>query len=194
MLFALGFWGGLSQNTKGAVTVQFTGGNGAPLSVTIPQPISFIVTEAFSFYTFGFVIEGVQELVSTHATGRLKFSINGGPGSYLYLIGSGFSLGEISPDDVSLWAYSGPSMQVGDVVTLGPGTITGLDSTLILPPSRTSFEVFMVGEGLSGPRRISENAIQVPEPSFPSLTMIAVVGFGFKRRRRQATMMLPASE
>lgn len=179
-------FGGLAS-TQAAVAVSWSGGNGAPLSVTFAEPVEFLVVDTPTGRNPTFVMAGVGDLFGedlTLTTG-LTFSVNGGSDFDI----TGWRSGSIWTPLVSdyMWFWGSlPGVTLGDVVTLNAGTLTGgaryeLSGRVSYegaPPANGSIEMFIMDEN---GRRLGD-AVSIPEVSSASLVGLGMLGM--LRRRR----------
>lgn len=172
-------------SAQAAVTAQFTGGNGTPLSLTLADPIVFVVGPGVSEYVnqvvFVFDAASLGGAVSGNLTGNITYSINGGPSIPLMGMINGVNMNSFTTDDIFIPAAPGNPVQLeaGDEITLSAGTITTLNNVTINPSSATSFNFFVTqasGVPIGG---------SIPEPSAMALLGLGAAGF-FLRRRRAA--------
>ena len=147
--------------------LTFSGGNGAPLELTLDAPVTYLVTNtpAPASSSPGFDLQGVGEIVDNDAqglTGTITFTINGGPAQTISEFNSGINGGSLALTDVYLFGET-PGVAVGDVVALDAGTLTTTEDFANLPPASGSFQTFIFDSGLN--RLDAVDGISVPEPS-----------------------------
>ena len=168
-----------------AVAVDITGGNGAPITVTILQPIEYTVNNGTSFWPV-FVLDGAGDFLSiatNSVTGTLSFSVNGGPEQFINRANSEFTSGVVGPDDFYFYLMnSSTQLQTGDTVVLNAGTFTTTGSFAVATPGQISIETFLMG---AFGEQVSGNGVAVPEPGSALLLGLGCAGM-FLRRRRAA--------
>lgn len=158
--------------------LTFTGGNNAPLTLSLASPITYTVTATAPAQNGpGFVLQGVGNLFGSSffsLTGNISFRVNGGTVRTIDLITSGQTNGAVTPTDVYFFSSALPGVNNGDVVTLTAGTVTTIGDVTAATPSAGSFTTFLSGQDLA---RVSNNGVAItaaPEPG-----SVALVGVGF---------------
>ncbi len=170
---------------QAAVSLDFGGGSGSPLSITITEPFVYVVTEGRSTGDGGllFVFEDVGNmgLNAINFTGDISFSVNGGPSYGFFNSSTGYSTpGAVGADDFYLSTLANVALSPGDVVTVTAGTITGDAAYNGTVPWLTDFETFLAVSG-SGEQISAAGA--VPEPSAAALLGLGCAGLVLRRRR-----------
>ncbi|MEI7954832.1 MAG: hypothetical protein WCJ66_06665 [Verrucomicrobiota bacterium] len=164
--------------SQAAVALTWSGGNGAQLSLTLSDPVVFVVETAATQEAFDLVGAGNLGLGFSSATG-LSYSVNGGSNRFINTISSsGASGGAISDNDTYFFGDF-TSLVLGDVVTLNAGTLTTALSFAGAPPLNSSVEMFLFdsnGTNLGG-------GTAVPEASTALLDGLGLLGL-LRRRRR----------
>ncbi len=105
--------------------LTFSGGDGAPLQLTLNAPVTYVVTTASDGVGLGFDFQGVGNLFAEKAyvTGTITYAVDGGTPMSVPYFNSGFAGGGVAATDVYLFgAMSG--VAVGDIVVLNAGTLT----------------------------------------------------------------------
>ncbi len=162
---------------QAAVALTWSGGNGSPLSLTLSSPVAFTATGSSPFIAFIMPGAGDSFTSFTAVTG-LTYSVNGGSDQAIDSIHSGYSVGNVVPNDTYIFNGTGAGVIIGDVVTLSAGTLTTTDSFAGAPPSNTSVEMFItdeLGVNIGG-------GTAVPETSTALLGGLSLLGL--LRRRR----------
>src|SRR6266478_7209600 len=126
-----------SSARAGNVQVNFSGGSGTPLTITLPQAVTFTVTNPpivgapiFGFLNCGTILGGVG-----NAAGSVSYTQNGGGPIAIDGLGSP-TIGVFTGDDLALFKKSGPSAALNDVFVLSAGSVTtSFNVTNSAPPS-----------------------------------------------------------
>lgn len=165
--------------------LSFSGGNGAPLVITLETPVVYVVTlasenaPAFIFKNVGNFYNGIFDV-----EGNVTFSINGGPAASITGTQWNFSNNDVTAVDLILFPDFGP-VTAGDTVTLNAGTITTIANMAAgLIPTSGTYQTFISDE----PGIDIGSGEAVPEPSTWALIGLggAVVAYRLVRRRRVA--------
>lgn len=177
---------GLAPARASLVYLEFSGGNGSPVSITFDSPTRFEVTVApGGFPTPFFVIDGAfggSFGLGRQSASGLAFTVNGGTPLPIEMIGSAFSLVDLTVDDAFFY-YSGASTaQVGDVVTLGRGVLVSSADFAGAAPVSGNYDMFIVD--LMG-KKIGDG-VAIPEPATTAAWIggVALLGVALHRRRR----------
>lgn len=180
---------GLSSARADLQFLDFSGGNGTPLTITFDTPIVFDVTVAPTREAPFFVIGGLGDLFQTgqrSITSTASFDINGGTAYGLDTIGSALSFADLSADDVYLYnssqvgSYS-TAISLGDRIVLRAGTITTAGNFDGDAPTQGFYDVFMLQNDGA---KIS-TGVAIPEPATTALWLggLGLVGAVIYRRR-----------
>jgi MYXO-CTERM domain-containing protein len=164
-----------------AVPVEFSGGNGAPISITLPYPVSFTTFDATSAFGFAFMIQGTPDPFGNTfptLTGDITYSVDGGGPEPLIYANSGQFVNAIMGDIYFLGNEI--TYPTGLSVVLSAGTLTTTSNFGAAPPVSGSYEIFILrdnGSFISGP------GVAVPEPAGLGLLAVAAA-LGMRRRAR----------
>jgi hypothetical protein len=134
----------------GNVQVNFSGGSGAPLTITLPQAVSFTVTNDTPGAVVDFVFQGVGNFIGGSAlvSGSLSYTTNGGSPLAINIAGT-FPLGVVTTNDLSLFRNSSPGVGQGDVLLLSSGSVTtNANITAAAPPSGLYSAIFVDVNGV----------------------------------------------
>ena len=125
--------------------MEFSGGNGSPLTITLLQPVSYTITTGSSQTAFVFeaAVAGGDANYYAPLSGTITYTVNGGTPRILTHVNSGGSGDDLSADDLFIFGAVVP-LSAGDVVTLSAGsperrqaawvsTSTGLVATSRIP-------------------------------------------------------------
>lgn len=181
------------------VPLNFSGTSGqtnAPVSLTLSQPVQFLITGSVSSGNFMlFTIRNAQATSQTQSSfatnafsSSIFYSING-TGSYAVSgwADGGYNSGNVTNTDSYFWMVLAQSLSPGDVVVFNSGTLQGT-------PTMTNFDVPLSGDyttfladasfGSDG-IKISEYGTVVPEPSTYALLLLggAASLWALKRRK-----------
>lgn len=174
-----------SPSAQAAVPLQFSGGSGAPLSITLPFPVVYTVTNSFPpFFGPNFVFDGVGDLFGTSfpgVTSTIAFSIDAGTPHAIEYVNSGVFVDSISGDDIYTAQGTPMDLPIGSVITLSAGTMTTTSNIAAPAPASGDYETWITG---SNGYTISTFGV-IPEPA--SLSLLAVGGITLLRRRARAT-------
>jgi hypothetical protein len=136
-LFTFATFAMASSSHAGDVQVNFSGGGGTPLTITLPQAVSFTVTNDTAGSGAVFVFQGVGSFIggTTLVGGTLSYTANGGGATTIDTAGS-FPLGAITSNDLSLFKNSNPvGLGLGDVLLLSSGSVTTIGNISAALPS-----------------------------------------------------------
>ena len=127
------------------VQVNFSGGSGSPLTITLPRSVAFTVTNDTPSNNAVFVFQGVGNFVGgvAAATGSLSYTTNGGSPLAINSAGT-IALGVVTANDLSLFKQASPSVGAGDVLLLSSGSVTtSANITAAAPPSGLYAAIFV---------------------------------------------------
>jgi hypothetical protein len=162
----------------GAALLTFSGGNGAPLTLTLNRSISYTIISSGTLHLFDFESVGNVLPAAFGGTDTITFSVNGGTDEAITAISSDESGGQIAPTDLILGGDLSPTVNAGDVVTLNPGTFTTFSAVSAPPPPNGNYSTFICnGTGAA--------ITAVPEPSDGTMLVAgAIIGLFVARPRR----------
>jgi hypothetical protein len=170
-----------SSAHAGLVQVNFSGGSGTPLTITLPQPVSYTVTGFPGTAGEIFVFQGTGHLLSGNvgAGGSLSFTQNAGaPNS----INNAIQLVQdnVTLNDLDLYDGSPPGLNHNDVFLLSAGSVTTTTNiAAAAPPSGLYSTILTDGSGLK-----TGDGTALPEPA--ALSLLALAAPILLARRRTA--------
>jgi hypothetical protein len=135
--------------TRGQANLTFSGGNNAPLSISLQQPVIYTITDSdcsaggpiFVFDEAGNPFSGGGPTVM----GTIVYSINAGTAQPVLVANSGVAASDVTPNDIFFYGnFSGVSN--GSTVTLRAGTITTNGNVAAAPPANGSFATFLTSD------------------------------------------------
>lgn len=171
----------LASAAQGAISLEVTGGNGSPLTITLLESVTYTIAPGAPEDNFPiFVIDEATTGTpfDSNVTGTMTFSINDGDlQSFIYLSG-GVNAADLTANDI--YFYRGELLlEEGDTITLHAGYLTTASAVNAVPAGGSSFESFMINNMGT---RITGDA--VPEPSAAALLGLGAAGFVLRRRRK----------
>ena len=176
---------GLSH-ARAQANLTFTGGEGTPLTITLDQPVTYVITTAVTAGSGPvFLFENVGDVFTfdTAGTGTLAFTLNAGTPQSLPFSRSDYTGGVQVPTDLEIASLSyDPVLAVGDVVTLQAGSLTTSYDFAGAPPASASYPTFIAdfyGDRLTALDGVSA----VPEPSTWALLAAGTGLLGLTLRR-----------
>jgi hypothetical protein len=173
-----------ASSARAQANFTFSGGNGAPLTITLNSPVLYTITTAsssnaplFDFQSVGNIFHGSPVSLA----GSIAFSINGGAAQMLNTLNSGAFTGIIRQADFLAYGPL-PGVSVGNVVTLTAGSLTTTSNVAAAPPANGSYQTFIT-DG-NGSTLEAVNGIAVPEPSSLALATLGGAGLLLMLARR----------
>ncbi len=171
----------LASAAQGAISLEVTGGNGSPLTITLLESVTYTIApgapdDNFPIFVIDEATTGTN--FSSNVTGSMTFSINDGDlQSFIYMSG-GVNASDLTANDI--YFYRGAlQWEEGDTITLHAGYLTTTIAVGAVPAGGSSFESFMINSSGS---KITGDA--VPEPSAAALLGLGAAGFVLRRRRK----------
>jgi hypothetical protein len=172
-----------------AVPVTFSGGSGTPLSFTLTDPITYLITASATVAPF-FIFQNTGNFGSDFVTGNITFTINAGSPQSITQLDSGVAAGAVTANDAFLRSTLFPGVSIGDTVILSSGTVTTTSPVAAAAPPSGMYNTFISdGSGIpvSGPG-ISSAVSGVPDSLSTLWLSLPLIGmFAAARLRRLAT-------
>jgi hypothetical protein len=167
----------LCGSARAAAILNFSGGNGTPLTLTLSQPVAYTITSStptlngpwFVFQNVGNVFGGGFDSGSSTIT----YSINGGSAQSLTSLANNLTP---NPTDLTILGTQ-TGATAGDIVRLNAGTFTTNGNVAVAPPTNGSYDTFVIDN--NGTQH-SGLGVTVPEPQSAALL---AMGLLFRRRR-----------
>lgn len=141
MMFGVG-----SSALGGVVQMSFSGGNGAPLTLALPRPISYTVAVDTPNAGTVFVFRNVGALTAggvRFGVGSLSYTVNGGAVMQIDRAGTVALGGSVDANDVSLFHTPSGAVNLNDVVLLSPGTFSMTGNVAAPPPPAGFYEAIL---------------------------------------------------
>ena len=170
----------LASTQAAAIVLDFSGGSGSPLTMTLAEPVTYTIDVAptaglaFDFKNIANLFNG-----SVALSGTMKFTINGGSPIAIDVFTNGDTGGAVGSTDFLVWKNGGPSVALGDVLVLSPGPLSTLINIAAAAPASGPYSAILV-DGNN-----TQIAVGTPEPTSLCLLALGAV-CGFSRRRRAA--------
>lgn len=178
----------VSATVAHAVPLDFDGGSGSPVTVTLDGKISYAITSASSGQNLAFVFRSVYLTNfaggTVPADGDFYFTLNNDP--FQYQIADTLSTRFGSVTALNFTSAFAVNVVPGDVVTLWSGSATTYSSIAgTVPPAEASFDTYLIAVGGIAPVAPTGiySAASVPEPStFAALAGLASLALVATRR------------
>ncbi len=176
----------LSATADAAIALEFSGGSGAPLSITIVEPVMFMVNVPQGVSgSPAFLIEDIGEIFAgfTNAgvSGNDTFTVNNGAPVTMATFFGGINAGTPDLNDLVMTG-SMSSMAEGDVIILSAGTLTTNAAVAAAAPTAGDYNMYFYD--METMLRAGTDGTTVPEPSAAVLAGLAGAGIALRRRRR----------
>lgn len=191
---ALGFTTLGASHARAQANLSFSGGLGAPLTLTLNAPITYLVTSnATQGGSPDFVLQGLGNLfggVGSSVTSTITFTTLRGStqttSNVVNFLGSGYGGNSIASNDAYLIVLPHPGVQIGDTVTLNAGTVTTTANFNGASPANGAYQTFLTDD--FGNRMTALNGVAgaVPEPSTWAAVALGAAGLGVVTYRRRA--------
>ena len=154
-----------------AVPVTFSGGSGTPLSFTLTEPVTYLITASVPFGGAPFfILQNVgSNIFPTSApllTGDITFTVNGGSPISIGVITQAVA-GVVTVNDLLFWAPDGPNtvnaipgVSIGDTIVLSAGTLTTTSDVVAPAPHSGVFNTFITdgnGNLISAPSSVPDS-------------------------------------
>ena len=180
----------ITSSLSALTLFSFSGGDGTPLTITVPQDIAFTATSPGVknpvFRIKGTGVPGDDKNVSPNLSGTAAFTIEGDIRSIseLATISNNYDPTSIFypfMGDIYFFSYSAPPSNEDSVVLLA-GTIITEENFAPEAPADGAYDIYLV-DNFSQP--ISPAGVAIPEPStFALLAGVAIFGAALLRHRR----------
>jgi len=180
-MLAVGLCLAAAPAARGAVVVpvNFSGGSGAPLTITLPLSITYVVTSVpaggilFDFKSVGNLFGG-----TVNVSGAMTYTTNGGAPNTITAATTATTAAAIAPTDLLLYHNPATSAAQNDTIVLS-GSVTTTNNFAGAPPASGLYTATLVDQ--SG----SQVGIGViPEPG--SITLLAAGAITLLTRRRKS--------
>jgi hypothetical protein len=161
------------------VPLSFSGGNGNPLVVNIPQPISYLVTNDTASLQVLFVFEDVGNVLggSFVVNGNVNYTRNGGDSRAIDRLAGGSPSGAIAAEDFVFFTIGAvPGADLNQLIVLSSGAVQTTANLNSAPPASGLFNTFITDND----GNVLGNG--VPEPT--SLSLLALGSLALLRRRK----------
>ena len=165
------------------VQVNFSGGSGTPLTITLPQPVSYTVVGSPTGPHALFVFQGTGNMFSgsLSAGGSLSFTQNAGAPNSIDTAGQFTQGGAITLNDLTLLDLTFPILSHNDVLLLSAGSVTTTTNIAAAAPPSGLYSTFLTdGNGIN-----MGAGTAVPEPATLVLSLAGLASLGFVVRRRR---------
>lgn len=150
--------------------ISLTGGSNTPVSLNLQTAMTYTLTTACRkpipvFKNVGNPYGGMRNV-----SGTIAHSTNGGAANAFNLVGSGFTMGDITPNDVFLNYQGNPmvDLPVGTTITVNVGALTTQSTVSLTPPSGGTVSTYLVCS--NGNARVSNDGVPVTTAAMVPVT------------------------
>jgi hypothetical protein len=167
-----------SSAYAGMVQVDFSGGSGTPLTITLPQPVSYTVVNFPTVGNATFVFQGTGNMFSGSigASGSLSFTQNAG--ALIPIDGAQqFNQADTTLNDLAFYNQTFFGLNHSDVILLSAGSVTTTSNIAAPAPPSGLYSTFLT----DGASREMGEGTAVPEPT--TLMLFALAAPILLRRR-----------
>jgi hypothetical protein len=150
-LFTIAAFAFLSSANAGMVEVNFSGGSGTPLTITLPQSVSYTVVGLPNAAQVFFVFQGTGNLFTgaVSASGSLSFTQNAGASNSINDAQQFSNVPVVTLNDLVLDDTSFPGLHRNDVFLLSAGSVTTTTNiAAAAPPSGLYLTVLTDGHAV----------------------------------------------
>ncbi len=151
---------------RAQANLTFSGGNNTPLTTTLQGAVTYTLTAPCRvpfpiFQNTGSLFTSNTMLI---AAGTMTYSINGGTARGFSSFASGLSLADISQNDIFIGfpnSNADPTLPVGTIFVLNPGTLTTTTNVAPASPTGGSFTTFLICASTNVGTRTSSNGTAI---------------------------------
>lgn len=176
---------GLPQKASAQANLAFSGGSGAPVTLTLLAPITYTIN-AINPFGYGFAFQGVGAAIDGQfVTGTISYSINGGAPETINVMNSGVAVGDLAANDTFIYnsLFVG-SVNAGDTVLLSAGSITTTGNIAAAAPASGAYNTFMFEDNGTKISNFGIASSSAPEPGTLVLLALGTIGGIVARRRK----------
>ena len=179
-----------APHARAQADLSFSGGLGAPLTLTLSTPVTYAITASNGSYPAPyFVFQGLGNVFSNgpSASGTITYTLDRGAAQTLNRLESGASVGSLTTTDVYVHG-SAAALAVGDTVVLSAGTLTTTSDYAGAPPADGSYKTFVINFAGNKLDAVDGVAGVVPEPGTwaGGALLLGAAGLALRRRATRA--------